>query len=61
MYKIVTNNLKIMLKIPEGNSYVELLITLEGHVVAQLVVALRYEPEDGGFDSRWSHLDFSLT
>ena len=32
-----------------------------GHAVAQSVQALRYKPEDGGFDSRWCHCNFSLT
>jgi len=32
-----------------------------GHVVAQLVEALRYKPEGRGFDSRWCHWIFSLT
>jgi hypothetical protein len=32
-----------------------------GHVVAQLVEALRYKPEDGVFDSRWCNWIFSLT
>jgi len=32
-----------------------------GHVVTQLVEALRYKPEGRGFDSRWCHCDFSLT
>jgi hypothetical protein len=27
----------------------------------QLFEALRYEPEDRGFDFRWGHLDFSLS
>jgi len=31
-----------------------------GHAVAQLVEALRYQPEDCGFDSRWCHWKFSL-
>jgi hypothetical protein len=26
-----------------------------GHAVAQLIEALRYEPEGHGFDSRWCH------
>ena len=30
-------------------------------VVAQLVDALHYKPEGRGFDSQWSHWDFSLT
>ena len=34
---------------------------LLGHAVAQLVEALRYEPEGRGFDSRWCHWNFSLT
>jgi hypothetical protein len=29
--------------------------------VAQLVEALRYKPEGRGFDSRWSHCNFSVT
>ena len=32
-----------------------------GHVVAQLVGALRYKSEGCGFDSRWCHWNFSLT
>jgi hypothetical protein len=44
VYKIVTNNLKIILKVPEGIFYVELFIALEGHVVVQLVEALRLKP-----------------
>ena len=32
-----------------------------GHVVAQLVEALRYKPEGRGFDFRWCHWNFSLT
>ena len=32
-----------------------------GHVVAQLVEALRYKPEGRGFDSLWWHWNFSLT
>jgi hypothetical protein len=30
-------------------------------VVVQLVEALRYKLEGCGFDSRWSHWNFSLT
>ena len=33
----------------------------EGPAVAQLVEALRYNPEGRGFDSRWVHWNFSLT
>ena len=29
--------------------------------VAQLVEALRYKPKGRGFDSRWSHWNFSVT
>jgi len=32
-----------------------------GHAVAQLVEALHYKPEGRGFDSQWSHWNFSLT
>jgi len=31
------------------------------HAVAQLVEALRYEPEGHGFDSLWCQWNFSLT
>jgi hypothetical protein len=37
------------------------IIHFQGHAVAQLVDALRYEPERRGFDSRWCHWNFSLT
>jgi hypothetical protein len=30
-------------------------------LVVQLVEALRYKPEDRGFDSRWFYWNFSLT
>ena len=33
----------------------------KGHTVVQLVEALRYKPEDRGFNSRWCHWNFSLT
>jgi hypothetical protein len=32
-----------------------------GYAVAQLVEALRYKPKGSGFDSRWSHWNFSVT
>ena len=38
-----------------------LLHSFMGHAVAQLVEALRYNPEGRGFDSRWYHWIFSLT
>ena len=31
-----------------------------GHVVSQMVEALRYKPEGRGFDSRWCHWIFHL-
>jgi len=31
-----------------------------GHAVAQLVEALRYEPQGCGFDSRWFHWIFFI-
>jgi hypothetical protein len=37
------------------------LFLKRGHAVAQLVEALRYKPEDRGFDSRWCEWNFSLT
>ena len=33
----------------------------EDYAVAQLVQALRYNPEGCGFDSQWGHWNFSLT
>ena len=36
-------------------------IMRQGYAVAQLVEALRYKPEGRGFDSRWSHWNFSVT
>ena len=33
----------------------------KGHTVAQLIEALRYKPEDRGFETRWCHWNFSLT
>jgi hypothetical protein len=32
-----------------------------GYAVTQLIEALRYKPEGRGFDSRWSHWNFSVT
>ena len=37
------------------------LTPVNGHVVVQLVEALHYKPKGHGFDSRWCHLNFSLT
>ena len=37
------------------------IISERGYAVAQLVEALRYKPEGRGFDSRWSHWNFSVT
>jgi len=40
----------------------KLSISIRGTLlVAQLVEALRYNPEGRGFDSRWLHRKFSLT
>jgi hypothetical protein len=33
----------------------------QGYAVAQLVETLYYKPEGRGFDSRWSHWNFSVT
>jgi hypothetical protein len=30
------------------------------YAVAQLIEALRYKPEDRGFDYRWDHCDSSM-
>jgi hypothetical protein len=50
------------IKVP--SRYIKILFLLSfflGYAVAQLIEALSYKPEDRGFNSRWSHLDFSLT
>ena len=36
-------------------------LQVRGHMVAQLVEALCYKSEGGGFDSWWRHWNFSLT
>jgi len=36
-------------------------LMMEGHAVAQLFEALRYNSEGHGFDSRWCHWNYSLT
>jgi hypothetical protein len=41
--------------------YKDLTIEIRGHVVVQLVEALRYKLEVCGFDSSWCHWNFSLT
>ena len=41
--------------------YAGVLILMWRHAVAQLVEALRYKSEGGGFDSRCFHWNFSLT
>jgi hypothetical protein len=41
--------------------FTELLVKAKRYAVAQLVDALRYKPEDRGFDSRWNHWNFSVT
>ena len=46
------------------NKRVKIYVTyiyLRGYAVVQLVEALRYKPEGRGFDSRWCHLNISLT
>jgi hypothetical protein len=44
----------------EGLSLITFIFSCEGHAVAQLFEALRYKPEDRGFDSRLCHWSFSL-
>ena len=36
-------------------------LSIAGYAVTQLVEALSYKPEVHGFESRWCHLNFSLT
>ena len=44
----------------KDKSYVR-YICIRGYAVAQLFVALHYEPEGREFDSRWSHWNLSVT
>jgi hypothetical protein len=58
--------MELSLKSDQGNGYfiwrLMFMYTYErGHVLAQLVEALRYKSEGRGFDSLWCHLNFSLT
>ena len=36
-----------------SSNYFEVVHSLQGHAVTQLVETLRYKPEGRGFDSRW--------
>jgi len=47
--------------IPPGTTFIYIHIYIYGHAVAQLVEALRYKPDGGGFDSRLRQLNFSLS
>ena len=63
-FKLTPNRLASMLKMPFHTCFLAVLLALQwwkGHVVAQLVEALRYKQEDRGFDSRWCHWNFLLT
>jgi hypothetical protein len=53
----------IGMKVLTKTSKITLVTTTKilGHAVAQLFKALRYKPEERGFDFRWCHWDFSLT
>ena len=42
-------------------SLLNLVFPKQGHAVAQLVEALRYNPEGPGFDSRWRHWIFFIS
>ena len=53
-------NIKYMFKEAQKNIWVN-YPERNGHAVEQLVKALRYKPEGRGFDSRWCHLNSSLT
>jgi hypothetical protein len=38
-----------------------ILLNILGHALAQLIEALRYEPKDRGFDSRWRYWNFFMS
>jgi len=56
-----TDRVKTVEVLNEVKKELDILHTIKGHVVAQLVEALRYKLEGRGFDSRWCHWNFSLT
>jgi hypothetical protein len=61
-YKVNTKALfKHDLETPASDFHWSPLPLELGHVMAQLVEALRYKPEGSGFDYRWGHWNFSLT
>jgi len=39
---------------------IAVMVKNKGHVVAQLVEALRYKPEGRGFDARWCYWNFFI-
>jgi len=45
----------------KSSKFLDLTYFMMWYEVAQLVEALRYQPEGRGFDSRWCRWDFSLT
>jgi hypothetical protein len=50
-------------KVALGQDFLPFLVfscQFRGNVVAQLVKALCYRPEGGGFDSRWWYSDFFI-
>jgi hypothetical protein len=59
----ITHYVVRMRAVSEPNSRIilQLYESTMGNAIMQLDVALCYKPEGRGFDSRWCHLDFSLT
>ena len=45
----------------QPRSFIHFIQSLLEYAIAQLVEAMRYKPENGGFDSRWGQPNFSLT
>jgi hypothetical protein len=45
----------------KANPYIYAIQLKVGHPVEQIVEALRYKPEGGGFDSRRGYWDFVLS
>jgi hypothetical protein len=60
MFLALTKSLQFLKETANALEYMN-VTTLRGTLlVAQLVEALRYKPEGGGFDSRWYHLIFFI-
>jgi hypothetical protein len=65
LYRIIQLNVTKLtyceMSLHENFYFITCGLQQQEYAVAQLVEALRYKPEGRGFDSRWSHWNFSVT